>query len=180
MNEEAYLLIVDDNLENLNVIGNILKDKHYKIALARNGVSALQILDEIEIDLILLDIMMPDMDGYEVCTRIKKNAALEDIPVIFISALNETKDIVKGFNCGGIDYITKPFKAEEIIARVDTHLKLRKQTLELKMINANKDLFISILAHDLKNPFNHLINFSDILLKNFRLTEIHEIEKSWA
>ncbi len=176
MYDESYLLIVDDSISNLNIIGNVLKSSNYKITIALDGTQALNILDQMPIDLILLDIMMPGMDGYEVCRRIKKNAATKDIPVIFMSALSDTRDIVEGFRCGGIDYITKPFKTEEIKVRVETHLKVRKQNQELKKLNADKDLFISILAHDIKNPINYLTGFSELLLTNLRRYSIEEIE----
>lgn len=173
---DAYLLLVDDSLENLNVLGSILMANKYKISLARDGASALKILEEIKVDLILLDIMMPDMDGYEVCSRIKQNPVLSDIPVIFISALNESKDIIKGFDAGGVDYITKPFKAEEVVARVGTHVKLKKQNAELKKLNADKDLFISILAHDLRSPFHNLISLTELLKSNLPKFNTIEID----
>ncbi len=176
MNDVSYLLIVDDSISNLNIIGNVLKNCNYKITVALNGKQALDILDQMAIDLILLDIMMPGMDGYEVCRKIKENPVTRDIPVIFMSALTDTKDIVEGFRSGGIDYITKPFKTEEIKVRVETHLKIRKQNRELKKLNDDKDLFISILAHDIKNPVNQLTGFSEIVLNNLRSYSVEEIE----
>jgi signal transduction histidine kinase len=121
-------------------------------------------------DLILLDVMMPDMDGFEVCRRLKESALLKDIPVIFISALNDTKDIVKALKCGGVDFITKPFQAEEITARVNTHLKLHRQSLqlrqqskELRELNASKDKFFSIIAHDLRGPLGGFMGLSEMI-----------------
>jgi CheY-like chemotaxis protein len=113
MRNEKYtadILIVDDITANLKVLGGILKDEGYKVRPVLNGELALQVAQKEKPDLILLDIMMPGMDGYEVCTRIKSNPDLKDIPVIFISALNDTNDLVKAFQSGGVDYITKPFK----------------------------------------------------------------------
>ena len=112
--EDVFLLVVDDNQDNLKVVSNFLKEKNYKIALATDGAGALKILETNRIDLILLDIMMPGMDGFEVCKRLKENPETKDIPVIFLTAKSETDDIVRGFQLGGVDYITKPFKHKEI------------------------------------------------------------------
>lgn len=125
MNENISVLIVDDNQENLKVISNYLLKKEYKIALATDGESAFRILESNKIDLILLDIMMPGMDGFEVCTKLKEKKETMDIPVIFLSARSETDDIVKGFQTGGVDYVTKPFNKEELYARVNTHIQLK-------------------------------------------------------
>lgn len=125
MTENIHILAVDDNQENLRVVSNYLKEKKYKIALAMDGKSALSILESTKIDLILLDIMMPGMDGFEVCRQIKALPSMKDIPIIFLTAKNDTEDVVKGFQLGGVDYITKPFRHEELFARVNTHVQLK-------------------------------------------------------
>lgn len=125
MNENVNILVVDDNQENLKVVSTYLKEKKYKIALALDGTSAIKILETNKIDLILLDVMMPGMDGYEVCAKLKANHATKDIPIIFLTAKNETEDIVKGFELGGVDYIPKPFRKEELYARVNNHVQLK-------------------------------------------------------
>lgn len=125
MNENIHILVVDDNQENLKVVSNYLKEKKYKIALALGGKSALKILASTPIDLVLLDIMMPEMDGFEVCREIKALDSLKDIPIIFLTARSETEDIVKGFELGGVDYVTKPFRPEELLARVNNHVQLK-------------------------------------------------------
>jgi DNA-binding response OmpR family regulator len=125
MNENVSVLIVDDNQENLKVISNFLKEKEYRIALADCGENAIKVLESNKIDLILLDIMMPGMDGFEVCKIIKDRPDTKSIPVIFLSALTDTDDIIKGFQLGGVDYITKPFNKEELYARVNTHIQLK-------------------------------------------------------
>jgi len=126
MIKDVNILVVDDNLENLKVVCSLLKEKKYLIALAENGERALKILEEIKIDLILLDIIMPEMDGFEVCRLIKKNPETENIPIIFLTAKSETGEIVKGFQAGGVDYITKPFVKEELFARVNNHIQLKQ------------------------------------------------------
>jgi two-component system, sensor histidine kinase and response regulator len=125
MEESISILVVDDNQENLRVVSNFLREKNYRIALATSGENALQILEQNKIDLILLDVMMPEMDGFTVCRNIKAKETLKDIPVIFLTARNDTNDIVKGFQAGGVDYITKPFRKEELFVRVINHLQLK-------------------------------------------------------
>jgi putative two-component system response regulator len=121
----ADILIVDDTFANLQLLVNMLKGEGYKVRPANNGVMALQAVAKKPPDLILLDIKMPKMDGYEVCTTLKNNPETRDIPVLFISALSDVPDKVKAFNVGGLDYINKPFQFDEVKARVSTHLKLK-------------------------------------------------------
>ncbi|MCP4688797.1 MAG: response regulator [Desulfobacterales bacterium] len=119
------ILVVDDNLQNLQYIGNILGKSGYEPTMIRSGLQALTFLEKKRPDLILLDIMMPEMDGLEVCKRLKMDMALKDIPVIFITARTDTEDIVKGFDAGAVDYITKPFNSAELLARVKTHIEMK-------------------------------------------------------
>ncbi|MGB3509969.1 MAG: response regulator [Microcoleaceae cyanobacterium] len=126
-NSEGTILIVDDQLSNLKILATLLKDNSYKVKKAIDGESALISIETDTPDLILLDIKMPDLNGYEVCERLKANPKTKDIPVIFISALNEVFDKVKAFEVGGIDYITKPFQEEEVLARVKSQLIIQKQ-----------------------------------------------------
>ncbi|MEI6708413.1 MAG: HD domain-containing phosphohydrolase [Methylococcales bacterium] len=121
----ADILVVDDTLANLQLLANMLKGEGYKVRPASSGVMALQAVAKKQPDLILLDIKMPDMDGYEVCTMLKANPQTCDIPVLFISALNDVTNKIKAFNVGGLDYINKPFQFDEVKARVSTHLKLK-------------------------------------------------------
>lgn len=125
--KNATILIVDDASSNREILQEILEGEGYKTLSVVNGHFALFFAENHHPDLILLDIMMPGMDGYEVCRELKKNPRTKDIPVIFISALDNTRDIVKALNSGGGDYITKPYLEEEIISRVATHLRLIKQ-----------------------------------------------------
>jgi phosphoserine phosphatase RsbU/P len=129
MNEEinnrpTSILIVDDNVKNLQVLGGFLKIDGHSVEFALDGISALRWLDKKKFDLILLDIMMPGMDGYEVCSLIKKNPLIREIPVIFITAKTDSESIVKGFEAGAVDYITKPFIQSELIVRVKTQLSI--------------------------------------------------------
>lgn len=132
---KADILIVDDTIANLQLLSNILKEEGYKVRPAVNGKMALQAVQQKSPDIILLDIKMPEMDGYEVCKTLKSNAQTKEIPVLFISALNDSADKVQAFALGGVDYITKPFQFDEVKARVATHLQLRdyQENLEKKI-----------------------------------------------
>jgi len=170
VNTVPNILIVDDVPANLKVLGDILKGEGYKVRPVPNGTMALQVIEKERADLILLDIMMPEMDGFEVCRRLKENQKFCDIPIIFISALNDTKDIVNALNSGGVDYITKPFHSEEVIARVKTHLtihrqskELREQSKELRELIATKDKFFSIIAHDLRGPLGGFMSLTELM-----------------
>lgn len=135
MNEnlQASILIVDDNIRNLQILANILRDHNYKVAMVKDGMKALKFIKKKTPDLILLDVMMPKMDGFEVCRHLKTSSDTKNIPIIFISALHETEDKIKAFESGGVDYITKPFHKEEVVARVRTHMELQKSREFLKI-----------------------------------------------
>jgi diguanylate cyclase (GGDEF)-like protein len=134
--EKQGIVIVDDTTENLRLLAGILKDSGYKVRPAPNGARALATIRKEPPDLILLDIMMPEMDGYEVCRQLKADEQLRDIPVIFLSALNDVFDKLAAFKAGGVDYICKPFQMEEVLARVNTHLTIRAQQKTLLSQNA--------------------------------------------
>jgi adenylate cyclase len=129
------ILIVDDSQNNLSLLDRILSKKGYKVRAASSGKFALEAVELSQPDLILLDIMMPDMDGYEVCSRLKAEERTRDIPIIFLSALVEVADKVKSFSLGGVDYITKPFEPTEVVARVENQLRMRELELELREKN---------------------------------------------
>jgi two-component system sensor histidine kinase/response regulator len=126
------ILLVDDTPSNLQLLLQLLKDRGYRIRVATSGKLALQAVQHEPPDLILLDVNMPELNGYEVCERLKADPAWAEIPVIFISAMSETLDKVRAFGAGGVDYVTKPFQFEEVEARVATHLELRRQKRELQ------------------------------------------------
>lgn len=149
----ANILVVDDTPENLRLLAGILSEKGYLVRPVPNGKLALSAAEKMPPDIVLLDIMMPEMDGYEVCQRLKDCEVTKDVPVIFISAINDVTDKVKAFAVGGVDFITKPFQVEEVLARIETHLKicLLQQTLQEK----NQDLATAL--HQLQATQEHLI-----------------------
>lgn len=124
--KKAMILAVDDVPRNLQILGAIMKKKPWELALATDGIQALQIVQENKPDLILLDVMMPDMDGFEVCKILKSDEETAHIPIIFLTALVDTEDVIRGFKAGAADYVAKPFKAAELLARVETHLALKE------------------------------------------------------
>ena len=128
----ANILIVDDTRDNLRLLGGILTKQGYTVRPVPDGDLALLSAQEAPPDLVLLDIMMPTMTGYDVCERLKADDRTRDIPIIFISALHEVFDKVRAFELGGVDFITKPFQVEEVLARVETHLSLRNLNKELQ------------------------------------------------
>nr|WP_320189874.1 response regulator [uncultured Desulfobacter sp.] len=123
--EGFSILIVDDEPKNIQLLGSILKQNGYQVEFATDGEKALDWLNNKNFDLVMLDVMMPGLNGYEVCERIKANKQMMHIPVIFLTAKTETEDIVKGFEVGGTDYITKPFRTPELLARVKTHVEIK-------------------------------------------------------
>ncbi|MBD3308696.1 response regulator, partial [candidate division KSB3 bacterium] len=178
---KASILVVDDNHSNLRLLTGILTERGYMVRPVPDGHLAIASAKAALPDLIILDIMMPDISGYEVCAQLKADARTRDVPVIFISALHEILDKVKAFELGGVDYLTKPFQAEEVVARVETHLtlhrlkeKLQEQNVELRALNASKDKFFSIIAHDLRGPMNGLHQLTEFAAENL---EEYGVEK---
>ena len=123
--ENERILLVDDNPTNIDVLYNFLADVGYEVLIAEDGVSALERVGFIKPDLILLDVMMPHIDGFEVCRRLQADPETTEIPVIFITALGSVEDEITGFKCGGVDYVTKPFQNDEMLARIRNQLELR-------------------------------------------------------
>lgn len=167
------IVIVDDTPDNLRLLAGILKERGYKVRPAPSGARALATIRKDPPELILLDIMMPEMDGYEVCKRLKSDESLRDIPVIFLSALHEVLDKVKAFKAGGVDYISKPFQVEEVLARVSTHLTIRAQQMALELQNEElikKNTLIMEQSKELevlasKDPLTGLSNRRDFFRK---------------
>lgn len=130
------ILVVDDVPENLAVLFDVLSEAGFEVLVADSGVVALERLPVLQPDLILLDVLMPDLDGFEVCEQIRRTPEFRDVPVIFMTALTETVDKVKGFRVGAVDYVSKPFEAEEVLARVEAQLELRRLRSELEQRNS--------------------------------------------
>ncbi len=171
LNYQDYtILIVDDTPANLGVVADYLEGYGFEIRITRSGEKALQRAKLAQPDIILLDVMMPGIDGFETCRRLKADEVTKNIPVIFMTGLVNPEDKVKGFEVGGVDYVTKPLYQKEVLARITTHLRIRNLTCslqqsnqELAALNATKDKFFSIVAHDLRGPFHPLLSVSELL-----------------
>lgn len=168
---KPLILVVDDNSNNLKLISTILSPV-YRVLVTSSGSDALTVAEAKQPDLILLDIMMPDMDGYQACMNLKENDATRDIPVIFLTAKDQQDGIVKAFDAGGVDYIIKPIRQKEALARIKLHIDLKRakndlqiQNEQLKEIVSARDRFFHIIAHNLKSPFNALLSMSQILIE---------------
>ncbi len=167
----SKILIIDDQPANIEVAKAFLSREGYEILTGNNGKSALEILKTQEVDLLLLDIMMPMMDGFEVAEQILADETIRDIPIIFLTAKVEADSIAKGFQLGARDYLSKPFHSAELKARVRNQLELREQKKELELANATKNRFFDIMAHDLKNPFGALLGLANLLLRDLKAGE---------
>jgi two-component system sensor histidine kinase/response regulator len=173
------VLMVDDTPANLELLSGMLKGKGYKVRAAVSGQLALRAIRNDPPDLVLLDITMPEMNGYEVCEKLKADEKLKDIPIIFLSALSETIDKVKAFGAGGVDYITKPFQFEEVEARVETHLELRRQKRQLQENYDNlreleklRDSLVHMIIHDLRSPLTSVYGFLGLIEENAESTPL--------
>lgn len=194
-NNEYKILVVDDNPVNIQVLASLLSDRKYDVEYALNGPDALLLMESENFDLILLDIMMPEMDGFEVCKIIKKDVKNNEIPIIFLTAKTDIESIQKAFKEGGVDYVSKPFNIDELIARVETHVELKvskdklknvniwleekvlERTTELKIANSKlleldnaKNEFLKIISHEIRTPLNGILG-GLTLIKEFGLTE---------
>ncbi|MDD2411379.1 MAG: hybrid sensor histidine kinase/response regulator [Bacteroidales bacterium] len=182
------ILLVDDIPQNIQVLGGFLSDLKYHLSYATSAMEALRLVKSNQYDLILLDIMMPDMDGFTLCHELKGINDVSEVPIIFISARTDQDSILKGFQMGGVDYITKPFNSHELIARVKTHIELRNQKRMLQQVNnrlegmvdtrteelrkANNKLmklddakndFLQLISHELRTPLNNITLLLDVL-----------------
>lgn len=186
-NEESkpHVLIVDDVPKNLQLVGTVLRQQNMKISVATDGKKALALTDRIDFDLILLDIMMPGMDGVEVCRHLRSKERTRNVPVIFLTAKTGTQSIVEALRAGGQDYVTKPFQPEELLARVDTHIELHRlrtlletQNHELEELNHLKSRMFSLVSHDLRNYVSVLMMTSTMLKDDFGTFTPGEIKQS--
>src|SRR5215212_5325709 len=157
---QANILVVDDTPANLNVLSSILTQQGYKVRPANSGELALMVTQHAPPDLILLDIQMPGLDGFEVCKRLKEQNQTRDIPIIFISALDDVLDKVEAFEVGGADYITKPFQILEVLARVEHQLRLHRQSSTIAAVRA--------LGERLAGPAGQLVAAAEALVGNAR------------
>ena len=163
LSANADILIVDDTPANLNVLSAILGKRGYRVRPAINGALALKAAQKAAPDLILLDVQMPGLDGYEVCRQLKADAQTRAIPVIFISALDDVLDKVEAFQVGGVDYITKPFQIEEVLARVENQLALHKQREAIAALLARNQQLIALANDELRPQLGQIADWAAAL-----------------
>jgi len=180
----ASIMIVDDDGIFRNMLQKCLDRLHFHVIPARNGQEALELLRNFQPDIILLDVLMADMDGFETCRRLKANHDTRDIPVIFVTALTDVVDKVQGFETGAADYITKPIQIDEVVARITAHLATRKQQQTLHEHIAERDqaimelnAFSHTVAHDLKNPLSHVAVVSKYLQDEWRTMSPTDVDE---
>jgi len=160
------ILVVDDQPGNLRVVGALLSRNGYEVLEASNGRDALKIASEQLPDLILLDVLMPDMDGFEVLAEIKRHEALLRLPVVCLTAARDREQLLRAFDSGAVDYVTKPFLPEELLARVNAHLGLKLARDRLERVARERQELVNLVAHDLKNPLGSVLFAVDILRSN--------------
>jgi signal transduction histidine kinase len=157
------VLVVDDDRMNIRILGGILRAEGYVLAEAASGEKALEVYEQFQPDLVLLDVMMPGIDGFETCRQLKKIYGEKSAPVIFITAKNETDDVVQGLAAGGVDYLPKPFNAKEVLARIRSHLQNQLLYEQLIKADAAKNRFLGMAAHDLRNPLASIRGLAEFL-----------------
>jgi len=190
-NQQYRILVVDDNTKNVQLLASLLSGKAYDVDYALSGLVALEMVNSEKFDLILLDIMMPEMDGFEVCEKLKQDENTKEVPIIFLTAKTDIESIKKAFQYGGLDYVSKPFNADELLSRVETHIKLKVSQDKLKDLNkwlddevkkktselneANKKLleldnaksqFLQIISHEIRTPLNGILGSIQLFKKD--------------
>ncbi|WP_421774992.1 hybrid sensor histidine kinase/response regulator [Gracilimonas sp.] len=181
---KGFILIVDDIPKNLQLLGSTLRDQGYKIAAVSKSEQVLDSARKYQPDLILLDVMMPGKNGFEVCEDLKEDPELNHIPVIFLTAKVEQESIIKGLSLGGADYVTKPFNNQELLARVDTHISLKlskdqltEQNQKLEELSLMKDRIYSVIGHDLRGPVNGISGVINMLLNDLENTDPQKLKR---
>lgn len=176
VSSRGVVMVVDDQTSNIQVVGTMLTREGYEVIPATSGTQALQRMAARLPDLVLLDVMMPDMDGFEVCRRLREHPDTSALPVIFVSAANDTDAIMRGLEAGGVDYITKPFNKAELLARVRNQVDLQRARETASRVLRERENIISMVAHDLKNPLG-AIRFSAQTLQELKPDQQHTADE---
>ncbi len=182
-NKDATILIIEDNPINLRILLHVLMNAGFNVLVADAGEPGLLMAYENTPDIILLDVILPGIDGFEVCRQLKINEVTQAIPIIFITGLTKTENIVQAFEIGAVDYITKPLQAAEVLARINTHLTMNRLQIDLAneveergRLIEELNAFAHMVAHDLKNPLGNIVGFANILQKEYGRLPQDEIQ----
>ncbi|HWP96553.1 MAG TPA: response regulator [Syntrophomonadaceae bacterium] len=167
MNNQAEILLIDDTPEHIEAAVSVFSENNFRVRIATKGSTALKLLKQHLPDIILLDIYMPEMDGFEICQVIKSNPDFSSIPIIFLTSSNDEESIKRGFELGAQDYVIKPFNISELLARVNTHIKLKRQAQSLTEANRELDSFCYSISHDLKAPLLSLKKLTEYLAQDY-------------
>ncbi len=171
----SKVLIVDDTPRNIQILGSVLKEAGFSINIATNGREAIETAKKVIPDIILLDVMMPELDGFEACKILKSDEITQKIPIIFLTAKTEAKDILHGFDLGAADYVTKPFNSAELLARVKMHLEIQKSRVYIEKQNQDRQTLIKVLGHDLTNSLSGLRGIVEVYETVNAIEEVKEL-----
>ncbi|MEA5570039.1 response regulator [Calothrix sp. UHCC 0171] len=178
--EKATILIVDDNQNNLQVLCDSIADSGWEILVATDGYSAIEQAEYAQPDLILLDVMMPEMDGFETCEKLKSNPITDEIPIIFMTALSDSFDKVKGFSIGAVDYVTKPFYTEEVVARINVHLRIISLTKQLAQQKVDLEQHYAAQKNKLTDTLQNLNKSQIQLASSDKSATLRKLDTSTA
>ena len=165
-NASGTILVVDDQPANLRVVGTLLQRHGFEVLSASTGTEALQLAIERIPDLMLLDMMMPGMDGFELLRQLRQQSSLQAVPVIFLTAAQDRELLLRAFDAGAVDYVTKPFIPEELLARVNAHVSLKQTRDRFERVARERQELVNLVAHDLKNPLSSVLFASDVLMQD--------------
>ena len=176
--QNSTILVVDDDPKILSLLLRYLENMGLRVLSSLSGEDALALAGTEALDLILMDVLMPGLDGFEVCRRLKMDEATRHIPIVFMTALDDPQSKINGFEAGGIDYVTKPFQQQEVLVRIAIHLNLESQRKELARLNKEKDSFFSLIAHDMRHALVPMIGLSDLLSDEYGNVEnVHAVAR---
>ncbi len=178
---KPLILIVDDVPKNLQVLGTFLRRKGFRVSLHTEGARALEMVHTVQPDLVLLDIMMPNMNGFEVCQKLKESPLTRDVPIIFLTAKTSEEDLVKGFETGAVDYVTKPFRSAELLARVETHLKLKQAREEIIQLEQKNSVLAMVVTanHEINQPLTVLKGYLQLYRESFPEGKLSKKQKDF-
>lgn len=159
---ETTILLADDDPANLDLLSAVLMDEGYQVVAVKDGAKAIEVAPKVDPQVVLLDVVMPGMSGYEVCRQLRKTSEFKHVPILFLSGLTEQESIVEGFHAGGVDYVSKPFNRKELLARIETHLQLTRLREEVVKKNATNESLLRVVTHDMANQLQAIAPLAEL------------------